>query len=394
ADYSTANDMMAKLVDAYRARRPEVAAVTFHWHAWGDVGMATKAETQLGLQMVDMEFMPAAEGVEHLLRELEAGAPEGEVLITQERYFARFYSDQAAPGTESGAVRPLLGPRPVEERGETRVFSCTLDPEKDVFLREHRLDGRPLMPLVAGLELAAEAALDDGASEFTAGPVEIANGLRFPDARPQTVRVRAARCDDGRVRCDVVSDFRARDGTLLEADRPIVRAAFVARNGASPHAGALDTSAEVREWQEPDYDAPGMRFHHGPAFHCLRRFQITERGLRGEIVAPAIVEIGGTGRPASGWRLHPAVLDACFYATACLAWALDPGHSIPAGIDELYVGRFPRPREDCTVHVVAGEQTEQGGRFDFRLYGADGETLMDAKGYRIARIAAPAPVLR
>ncbi len=394
ADYSAGNDMMAKLVDAYRARRPEVAAVTFHWHAWGDVGMATKAETQLGLQMVDMEFMPAAEGVEHLLRELQAGAPEGEVLITQERYFARFYSDQASNGAAPGTVRPLLGPHPARERGDTHVFSCTLDPEKEVFLREHRLDGRPLMPLVAGLELAAEAALGDACTPFVAGPVEIANGLRFADPKPRTVGVRATRLDDGRVASDVVADFRARDGTLLEADRPILRAVFAQANGARANGSGPSAVGDDGNWQRPDYDAPGLRFHHGPAFQCLRRFRIAGRGLVGEIVAPAIVEIGGTGRPAHGWRLHPAVLDACFYATACLAWALEPGHTIPAGIDELFVGRFPRPREDCTVHVAAGEQTGEGGRFDFRLFGADGETLMDAKGYRVARIAALEPALR
>ena len=274
------------------------------------------------------------------------------------------------------------------------VFSCSLDPEKDVFLKEHQLDGRPLLPLVAGLELAAEAALDRAGSPFVVGPVEILNGLRFADAQPQTVKVRVTRPAMGPVRCDVVSDFRARDGTLLEADRPIIRATFVQPEGASAYAGDLDASAPSSDWQKLAYDDATLRFYHGPAFQCLRRFHLTERGLQGEIVAPAIVEVGGTGRPAVGWRLHLAVLDACFYATACLAWALDPGHSIPAGIDELYVGRFPMPREDCVVQVVAGEQTDEMGRFDFRLYGADGETLMDARGYRIARIAARELVLR
>ncbi|MHB1861430.1 MAG: SDR family NAD(P)-dependent oxidoreductase [Gemmatimonadaceae bacterium] len=394
ADYSTANDMMAKVVDWYRGQRPDVAAVTFHWHAWGDVGMATKAETQLGLQMVDMEFMPAAEGLEHMVRELHAGAPEAEVLITQERYFARFYSEQTSAAELSGVVRPLLGSDPPEERGDISVFSCALDPEKDVFLREHQLDGRPLLPLVAGLELAAEAALDNASGPFVVGPVEIRNGLRFVDAQPQTVRVRVTRSATGAASCDVVSDFRARDGTLLEGDRPIIRATFVEPEGAPRYTGALDASAPSSEWQKLAYDDSGLRFYHGPAFQCLRRFHLTERGLRGAIVAPAIVEMGGTGRPAVGWRLHLAVLDACFYATACLAWALDPGHSIPAGIDELFIGRFPMPREDCVVQVVAGEQTDEMGRFDFRLYGADGQTLMDAKGYRIARIAAKELVLR
>ncbi len=392
ADYSAANDMMAKLVDWYRGRRPEVAAVTFHWHAWGDVGMATKAETQLGLQLVDMDFMPAAEGVDHLIRELHAGAPEAEVLITQERYYARFYSEDAgAPAASPGVLRPLLGGSPVDERGDTRVFSCTLDPERDVFLTEHRLDGRPLMPLVAGLELAAEAALDDVPGPFVVHSVEVSNGLRFQDDRTQTVRIRTSGSGAGPMHCEVVSDFCARDGTLLESDRPFVRATFAKMDPALDWPLHLNGNTPRGPWRKLTYNDAGSRFHHGPAFQSLRRFRLTDDGLWGAVIAPAVVEVGGTGRPAVGWRIHLSVLDACFYATACLSWSLRPGHSIPAGVDQLVVGRFPLPREDCLVHVVAGEQTDTSGRFDFRLYGADGEALLDARGYRIARIAAMAP---
>lgn len=389
ADYSAANDMMAKLVDWYRGKRPEVASVTFHWHAWGDVGMATKAETQLGLQMVDMEFMPAVEGVDHLIRELQAGAPEAEVLITQERYFARFYSEEASAAAVDGVVRPLLDHAPAAELGDMREFACTLDPEKDAFLVDHRLDGRPLLPFVVGLELAAEAALDVPNAPFTVQPVTITNGLRFPDGRKQVVRVRTATGGAGAVTCDVVSDFHARDGTLLQADRPILHASFTRLDPASLELPHLNGNAPRGPWQKLVYNSGG-RFHHGPAFQSLRRFSLTEDGLWGTVVAPAVVEVGGMSRPAVGWRVHPAVLDACFYATACLAWSRRQVHSIPAGIDRLTVGRFPLPREDCLVHVVAREQTEESGCFDFRLYGADGTTLIDAQGYRIARLAAPA----
>src|SRR5215211_7381808 len=99
-DYSAANDALAKLIDWYRAQRPEVNAVAFHWHAWGDVGMATKPETRLALEMVDMQFMPAREGLAHLFRELAAGTPEGEVLITDDHYYRMFYpAETLAQGT-------------------------------------------------------------------------------------------------------------------------------------------------------------------------------------------------------------------------------------------------------------------------------------------------------
>jgi hypothetical protein len=43
--------------------------------------MAVRTETRLALELVGLHFMPPLEGVAHLLGELRAGAPEGEVLI-------------------------------------------------------------------------------------------------------------------------------------------------------------------------------------------------------------------------------------------------------------------------------------------------------------------------
>ena len=47
-DYSLANDMLAKLTTWYRNHRPDVASAVFHWHAWDDIGMATKPGNTVG----------------------------------------------------------------------------------------------------------------------------------------------------------------------------------------------------------------------------------------------------------------------------------------------------------------------------------------------------------
>ncbi len=68
---------MRRPLHRYRMERPDVTSVTFHWHAWGDVGMATMPEAKLALEMIDMEFMPAAEGVAHFLNEFSTGRRGG-----------------------------------------------------------------------------------------------------------------------------------------------------------------------------------------------------------------------------------------------------------------------------------------------------------------------------
>jgi NAD(P)-dependent dehydrogenase (short-subunit alcohol dehydrogenase family) len=91
ADYSLANEMLAKLVTWLRTTRPEVRATTFQWHSWAEVGMAVRPESKHAKTKKNMQFMPPLEGAAHLIDELCAGLPESEVLITDVNYFRSFY---------------------------------------------------------------------------------------------------------------------------------------------------------------------------------------------------------------------------------------------------------------------------------------------------------------
>src|SRR5690606_33680200 len=104
------NDTLAKLMDGYRRERPDVASVAFHWHAWGDIGMATKPETKLALEMINLEFMPAREGLAHFLAELERGGNEPEVLITDRAYYRKFFPVDRHPHADAAGSSPLLDP--------------------------------------------------------------------------------------------------------------------------------------------------------------------------------------------------------------------------------------------------------------------------------------------
>ena len=101
SDYSAANEMLAKLCDAYQARRPDTAVCCFHWQSWDEVGMAMLGDSAVGTKgILKMAFIPPREGVEHLCRELEAGLPKSEVLISDlffQRQFYPFLDDAATP---------------------------------------------------------------------------------------------------------------------------------------------------------------------------------------------------------------------------------------------------------------------------------------------------------
>lgn len=92
-DYGPASDMLAKLIDWYRAERPECRASCFHWQPWADVGMAARDETRGANVLQLLQLLPASEGIEHFVDELLAGAPEPEVLVTDWDFYKRYHPD-------------------------------------------------------------------------------------------------------------------------------------------------------------------------------------------------------------------------------------------------------------------------------------------------------------
>ena len=124
-DYCVANEMLCKLVAWYRQERPDVATTIFDWHSWGDVGMAMRPETKHVIELAAIRFMPAIEGVQHLLDEIDRGCPETETLITDWRYYKFYFADEpASPGAgESSAVALTTSPDDV-----TRRFVLRMEP--------------------------------------------------------------------------------------------------------------------------------------------------------------------------------------------------------------------------------------------------------------------------
>ena len=109
-DYSAANDLLAKQIDSLRHARPECRSVAIHWHAWGETGVAARPELQATFASLDIKFMPPAEGVAHLIRELESGTPESEVLLTDAEGCRKQYPHPAIAIGRRNSSRPLRRP--------------------------------------------------------------------------------------------------------------------------------------------------------------------------------------------------------------------------------------------------------------------------------------------
>lgn len=396
-DYSLANDMLAKCVGLVRQTRdgsdgrPPVAACTFHWHAWDDIGMATKPEAKLALEMIDMEFMPAVDGIAHFLRELEHGGEESEILITDENYFRKFFPadriSNDSPSEQSG--QPLLG----ETGSVNGIISWTLDPVRDRFLAEHCVRQRPTLPFVVAIEAMAEAALRESGDHRVVSISDVAaeQALKFATDDCIAATLPVAATEDAHLwRASLCADVRRRDGRLITENREYFHGNVETSN--SPFDIEAFTAANAPEI--PDF--ANLHFHgvqyleadapvyHGEPLRTLRTFAITGNELIGRLAGPAQVELFGESRGAHGWIWGPAAADGCLYAVAVLAHSISGRPSLPVRFGRIQFGRAGDPGEPLTVKVTLQSQATDGAIFNWSLIGANGDLLIHVTDYQVA----------
>ncbi len=268
ADYSLANEMLCKLVGAYRRQRPWIQAVTFHWHAWDDVGMAARPETKEILQSAgNLQLMPfrVGEGIAHLAsRNPWPARPEPEVMITERHHWERFSAGLAQMNEQQNSGEPAGGHAPHGElpllRGYVRnhAAGATLGqiwrwiPTQDTFLVQHRLRGKCLLPVVVGLEALLEAAMvASGRQVIGFRDVDMIDGIMFHSAEPLTVQASAKPADLATVECCLSGDLRSRAGKLIQKDRPYLRA--VAEVAHAPAVLTGEIPAADGEWRDIAY---------------------------------------------------------------------------------------------------------------------------------------------
>ncbi len=381
ADYSLANDLLAKSIAAWRARRPGLMAATFHWHAWGEVGMASRPESKLALEKLGLQFMPLAEGVRRFVDDIEAGLPDAEVLVTEPAMCPDALPPKATTAATVADAGSLVDR--VDHRGDAVDVLFRLDPVSDRFLLEHLLHGRPLLPAVMGLEIVAQAARAGGGGERVEEIRDfvVERPLEFPDKEPRIVRAEVSRGDGG-----IRVQGYARPLTGL--DRTVEWVHFRAE---VPGGACERIVAEVGEPAFPfnpmiyPDDAPLV---HGASFRGLKDLSLDRSGGWGRLVAPH-----GEGvalpRGTRGWTVPVEVLDGCLVACAVYSYLLCGRRvELPVRIERVRIAARPVAGEMCRMRLLLQAQSASESLYDFVVVGADGQAILAVEGLHLAIVSA------
>ncbi len=369
ADYSMANQLLARQIAALRRNMAGLRATCFHWHAWAETGMAARSGIQILLEQFGISLMPIKEGISHFMAELEAGLPEGEAVITEPTLIQanrrRMPDHQLHVETESLMSLPA---------SDSEAVHVVLDPSRQPFLSDHRLEGVPLLPAAMAIELLFQATAQrkPQGSNLTLSEFTISRPVSVPFGKTLTLGIAPISENKG----VALRELGAQDVSVA------------GKIGHEPI--GLGTALKPEAAPFPLY--PSVYFEdaelvHGPTLRSLKGSYFDRDGGWAELESPDSWQI--FGGYSTGHTYSPVALtDGCFYACGMFAYFLC-GRRVerPLSIAKLTIGRVPNKGEICRFRFRLAEQQTTYSMYDFTLFDEAGSLVLDGRGLTMGRFS-------
>ncbi|MCY1042212.1 C45 family autoproteolytic acyltransferase/hydrolase [Corallococcus sp. bb12-1] len=273
---------------------------------------------------------------------------------------------------------PMLGTARAEG-GRERTFVL----EEDHYLREHLVNGTPVLPGAAAIEWLAEVAALEGAGEVAElRDVSLEKFIRVRPDRPTQAHVR---CEPkgGHWEVSAYADLHHPRGVVLRPDVLHYRAAV--RLGSRADRRVESGSEAVRG---PDGEIPFSRsyvqdayFHVGEAFR--RVDWISFLGPRDAIGCLRMPEPTGSfaSIPRARYWMDPFFLDGCFQLVGTLGILHNQRAPVPKGIGRLSLGQDPKPGERLWCRAVLTREEGDLLYYDFTVWNDAGALCLEAEDY-------------
>ena len=270
---------------------------------------------------------------------------------------------------------------------------CVIDPVNDVFLQQHQLNERPILPIVIGLELIAETAniltVKRGLEPFSAiKEVRIVRGVICTQNTPYRLVCRLEKTETPNVwNALVKGDYYNKAGKKINENCPYYRCKVLFGHNDAKHE-FVPCQKSLNQIYDYSYPALGERgIYHGPMLQCLKTVRFND----GPNVSFAVGDIfAQDNRAIFGSRtgqiiLHPAIMDACLYTCGFLNYLAvrqvailvpDQFESIEYGSGKAVLSEHC----ECCCQLVRSIELPGGYEqkiFNYTLYNEQGEVIVN-----------------
>ena len=389
SDYSAANDFLTKCMTAYRNIRPQMRGIAIDWTAWGGIGMATRGSIPTMMAAAGIDMLPPEAGIPIVRKELTEGPVASEVVVA-ERLGLLTEEWDAAGGVdldtlrEAGTRGPMMGEVVAMSLGSGLTVETELDPAKQPFLYDHKIDGTPVLPGVMGLEAFAELAtllLPDYRVE-SIDDVQFSTPFKFYRGEPRCVRLRAQFAElDGQL-----AAYCALDGVraLKNQDELVVTTHFTATvrlTRDKPEAvqiGKPKLAGAPAVGSDAVYDV----YFHGPAYRVL---ESAWGGDADTAVGRLAADLPANHSPPDlPTQIAPRLIELCFQTAGMYELGVDGRFGLPAKI-----GRVQKLKEPSVVTAqlfTVVRHSNGGNGFDADVVDESGEVYLRLLDYQTAEL--------
>jgi 3-oxoacyl-(acyl-carrier-protein) synthase/NAD(P)-dependent dehydrogenase (short-subunit alcohol dehydrogenase family) len=387
-DYAAANDLLCKLTSSFRRTRPETRAVAIDWTAWRDIGMASRGSIPKMMEQAGIEMLPPEAGIPVVRRELTRAAGSGEVVIAlglgvllQDADADGGVAPHEVAAAHAEGVGPMIG-AVTSMKGNVLTVETTLDPTEQPFLKDHQIDGTPVLPGVIGIEAFAEVAAFAAPGWVVASVEEItfAAPFKFYRHQPRTLRV------DARFRADahdLLAECRLIGTRVLPGQpEPQETVHFTGRVrlvrvpidlGVAPVPPESDVAIDAQDIYRI--------YFHGPAYQVLEKLWRTHEGPVGLMSCRLPANHVPTDRPTI---MLPRLIEACFQTAGIWEIEASGRMGLPHTIER--VSACPVVDAPAGPLFAIDRPDTAKGTFDAVVVDSSGRVLVRLQGYRTAEV--------
>lgn len=393
-DYSAGNDFLSKISCWLSSRHPAAKFTSIDWGAWAAVGMASRGSIPAIMKRAGIEMLDPAHAAPLVGDELLAGH-SGEVVLAGSLGVLETSKVKDHGVDIAAADAALRAGSPIHtmlshltgysaEAGIT--LEAVLDPKEHAFLRDHAINGTPVLPGVVGIEgfaIAAKhissvlAAGDSGFEIERLENIEFLTPIKFYSSKARTIvwKAMALRIADGlQVRVSLESDVERKTGRVVHMQHfkglvyLSLKQVETPRKAAPPKWGKNKavTSADIYRL-----------YFHGPSFQVLEAAQRSGDSVLGRF-NKKIVEVYADDPELF---TTPLLIELCFQ-TAGLWEAGSTGIlGLPHSIGALKIYR--KFIDGISIYADVKPRQQDGQLcFDARVLDADGNVYLELTDYR------------
>ncbi|OJX38148.1 MAG: hypothetical protein BGO78_08965 [Chloroflexi bacterium 44-23] len=399
-DYSAANDLLAHLTSAMRRAFPQIQVSTLDWGAWSEVGMASRGHIPELMRRAGIDMINPSQASCLVRKELEGGL-SGEVILAGHLGQLEMQDDPSGGLDVAKANEALTTGNPTHvmlsratgiNLAEGILLEVELDPTQEPFLRDHALNGIPLLPGIMGIEgfsvaaqhiASALGAAKGGFRVEELADIAFLTPFKFyrDEARTITWKAQVVREASGLVahvslesyvnrrnnRVDHMQHFRG-NVHLVPADQPMQSC-----DGIAPHwNGAYTVQAA---------DIYKLYFH-GPSFQVLEGVQKAGDTVLGKLNKQIPSLTGNDQKMLS----VPVLVELCFQTAGIWEAGTSGALSLPQSIGTLRI--FENKVNGVAIFAEVKPFNHSNGDlyFDARVIDSQGRVYLEMENYRTAQL--------